>query len=145
MRRLLPKLKGDEAGQVMVFAAVMMAGLVSVVGLVTDGGLVFAQRRDLQNIADAAALAGAMQIDEEEYRASGDVVLDEAAAREVAAEYLADEDDLAYSVQVSPTGVEVSVSRQASTSFLRLLGISGVDINATASAAPRHGIDAVGP
>jgi uncharacterized membrane protein len=128
----------------MVFAAVMMAGLVSVVGLVTDGGLVFAQRRDLQNIADAAALAGAMQIDEDVYRASGEVVLDEGAAREVAAEYLAEEDDLDYSVQVSPAGVEVSVSRQASTSFLRLLGISDVDISATASAAPRHGIDAVG-
>jgi hypothetical protein len=99
----------------------------------------------LQNIADAAALAGAMQIDEEAYRASGDVVLDEAAAREVAAEYLADENDLDYSVQVSPAGVEVSVSRQASTSFLKLLGISEVDITATASAAPRHGIDAAGP
>jgi uncharacterized membrane protein len=125
----------------MVFVAVMMAGLVSVVGLVTDGGLMFAQRRDLQNVADGAALAGAMQIDEDVYRASGEVVLDQGTARQVASEYLADEGDLDYSVQVSPAGVEVSVSRQASTSFLRLLGISGIDISATASASPRHGIE----
>ena len=144
MSGLLRKLRGEQDGQVMVFVAVMMAGLVSVVGLVTDGGLMFAQRRDLQNVADGAALAGAMQIDEDAYRASGEVVLDEAAARQVASEYLADESDMDYSVQVSPAGVEVSVSRQASTSFLRLLGISGVDISATASAAPRHGIETAG-
>ena len=65
-----------EDGQALVMVAVMMVGLVSVVGLVSDGGLVFAQRRDLQNAADAAAAAAAMQIDEEAYRATGDVVLD---------------------------------------------------------------------
>ncbi|MPZ49734.1 MAG: hypothetical protein GEU75_10660 [Dehalococcoidia bacterium] len=142
MRRLLRRLDGGERGQVMVFVAILMTGLVSVVGLVTDGGIVFSQRRDLQNAADAAALAGAMQVDEQAYRASGKVVLDERAAREAAAQYLQDEGDLDYSVQVSPAGVEVSVSRQASTSFLRLIGINGVDISAEASAAPRHGVAA---
>jgi uncharacterized membrane protein len=131
---------GEERGQVMVFAAILMTGLVSVVGLVTDGGIVFSQRRDLQNAADAAALAGAMQIDEDAYRASGQVVLDERAAREAATQYLEGEGDLDYSVQVSPEGVQVSVSRQASTSFLRLVGINGVDISASSAAAPRHGI-----
>jgi Flp pilus assembly protein TadG len=135
MRRL-----GEERGQVMVFAAILMTGLVSVVGLVTDGGIVFSQRRDLQNAADAAALAGAMQIDEDAYRASGRVVLDERAAREAATQYLEDEGDVDYTVQVSPEGVHVSVSRQASTSFLRLVGIDGVDISASSSAAPRHGV-----
>jgi uncharacterized membrane protein len=139
---LLRKLRGEQDGQVMVFVAVMMAGLVSVVGLVTDGGLMFAQRRDLQNVADGAALAGAMQIDEDAYRATGEVVLDQSAAREVAARYLAGEGDLDYSVQTSASGVEVSVSRQASTSFLRLVGISGVEISASATASPRHGIAA---
>ena len=128
----------------MVFAAILMSGLVSVVGLVTDGGIVFSQRRDLQNAADAAALAGAMQIDEAAYRSSGKVVLDQQAAKQAAAEYLQDEGDLDYTVQVSPTGVEVSASRRASTSFLRLIGINGVDISATASAAPRYGVAEVG-
>jgi Flp pilus assembly protein TadG len=140
MNAVLKRLEGDERGQVMVFVAILMTGLISVVGLVTDGGIVFSQRRDLQNAADAAALAGAMQIDEKAYRASGQVVLNERAAREIATQYLQDEGDLDYSVQVSPTGVEVSVSRQASTSFLRIVGINGVDISASSSAVPRHGV-----
>ncbi|HWO73759.1 MAG TPA: pilus assembly protein TadG-related protein [Dehalococcoidia bacterium] len=139
--RLAPRrLIQDEQGQVMVFVAILMTGLVSVVGLVTDGGIVFSQRRDLQNVADAAALAGAMQIDERAYRASGQVVLDDAKARDAAEQYLRDEEDVDYTVQVSQAGVEVSVSRRASTSFLRLVGIDSVDISATSSAAPRHGV-----
>jgi len=116
-----------------------------VVGLVTDGGLVFSQRRDLQNVADAAALAGAMQIDEGVYRASGEVMLNEPAARQATVEYLEAEDGVSYSVVVGPAQVEVSVSRQASTGFLRVVGINGVEISATASAQPRHGVASAAP
>ncbi len=131
-----------EGGQVIVLVAVLMVGLVAVVGLVTDGGMVFTQRRDLQNVADAAALAGAMQIDENAYRASGGtvVVLNEQAARAAAVEYLRGEGALAYQVSVTPERVDVSVSRQATTGFLRLLGIGGFQISAGATAEPRHGI-----
>lgn len=136
-----------ESGQVIVLVAVLMVALVAVVGLVTDGGMVFTQRRDLQNVADAAALAGAMQIDENAYRASGGtaVVLDEQAARAAAVVYLQAEGGLAYQVSVTPARVDVSVSRQANTGFLRVLGISGVQINAAATAEPRHGIAAAAP
>ncbi|MBI2765425.1 MAG: hypothetical protein HYX53_05870 [Chloroflexi bacterium] len=134
-----------EEGQALVMVAVMMVGLVSVVGLVSDGGLVFAQRRDLQNAADAAAAAAAMQIDEDAYRATGDIVLDERWARETAARYLDAEDGVSYEIATSPESVEVSVTRQASTSFLGLIGIDDVDVSARASAAPRYGVDAAGP
>jgi uncharacterized membrane protein len=132
----------DETGQVIVLVALMLTGLIAVVGLAADGGIVFAQRRDLQNLADAAALAGAMQLDEQAYRESGTVTLDEAAAEQVVAQYLADTGDLGYTVAASETGVEVQVSRQASTSFLRVIGIDGVEISASARAEARHGIDA---
>ncbi len=145
MTRFLQRLHGDQSGQAIVLVAVLMAGLVAVVGLVTDGGLVFSQRRDLQNIADAAALAGAMQLDEGVYRASGEVLLDQAAARQAAVQYLEAEGGLSYSVVVRPTRVEVSVSRQASTGFLRVVGINGVEISANASAAPRHGVASAEP
>jgi len=137
-------LRGED-GQALVMVAVMMVGLVSVVGLVSDGGLVFAQRRDLQNAADAAAAAAAMQIDEDMYRATGDVVLDERWARETAARYLGAEDGVNYEIATSPDSLEVSVSRQASTSFLRVIGIESVDVSARASAEPRYGVDAAGP
>lgn len=138
------RLHGEE-GQVLVMVALMMVGVVSVVGLVSDGGLVFAQRRDLQNVADAAAAAGAMQIDEAAYRSTGEVVLDERSAREAAVFYLDDEGGLDYVVNVLPDRVEVSVSRQATTGFLRVIGIDGVEVSASASAEPRYGVESAGP
>ena len=138
------RLHGDE-GQVLVMVALMMVGVVSVVGLVSDGGLVFAQRRDLQNVADAAAAAGAMQIDEAVYRSTGEVVLDEQLARDAAALYLDTEGGLAYLVNVLPDRVEVAVSRQATTGFLRVIGIDGVEVSASASAEPRYGVESAGP
>ena len=135
----------NDEGQVLVMVALMMVGVVSVVGLVADGGLVFAQRRDLQNAADAAAAAGAMQIDEAVYRATGEVVLDEPLAREAAVLYLGAEGDLDYEVSVQPGRVEVAVSRQASTGFLRVIGIDGIEVSASASAEPRYGVESAGP
>lgn len=144
MRTAVARLQAEE-GQVLVMVALMMLGVVSVVGLVSDGGLVFAQRRDLQNVADAAAAAGAMQIDEIAYRASGVVVLDEQQARDVAASYLEAEGGLDYVVSVVPDRVEVMVSRQASTGFLRVIGIDGVEVSASASAGPRFGVESADP
>ena len=137
------RLQGDE-GQVLVMVALMMVGVVSVVGLVSDGGLVFAQRRDLQNAADAAAAAGAMQIDEAVYRSTGEVVLDEHLARDAAVLYLDAEGGLDYVVHVLPDRVEVAVSRQATTGFLRVIGIDGVEVSASASAEPRYGVESAG-
>ncbi len=138
------RLQADE-GQVLVMVALMMVGVVSVVGLVSDGGLVFAQRRDLQNVADAAAAAGAMQTDEAVYRSTGEVVLDEQLARDAAVFYLDAEGDLDYVVSVLSDRVEVSVSRQATTGFLRVIGINGIEVSAVASAEPRYGVESAGP
>jgi uncharacterized membrane protein len=147
VRKLLRRLHEEDDGQVMILVAILMVGLVAVVGLVTDGGMVFTQRRDLQNVADAAALAGASQIDQNAYRASAGmtVSLDQSAAYTAAVGYLEQEGGLNYAVTVAPQQVVVSVSRSASTGFLRVLGINGVDISASASAEPRHGIAAGQP
>lgn len=59
-----------EEGQILVLTLIMMLGLLAVLGLVADGGLVFARHRELQAAADAAARAGAAQLDEATYRAS---------------------------------------------------------------------------
>jgi uncharacterized membrane protein len=142
--RHVRQLRAGEAGQVLVLVAVLLLGLVAVAGLATDGGLVFAQRRDLQNLADAAALAGAMQIDEGAYRGGGAVALDQAAARHAAETYLGGS-DLTYTVRAHAGGVEVEVSRRATLSFLRVIGIDGVTIGASAQAAPRFGVTAPAP
>jgi len=54
--------RGPEAGQrgqVMVLFLLGIFAIIAMVGLVLDGGSVFAQRRDQQTAADLAAMAGA--------------------------------------------------------------------------------------
>jgi hypothetical protein len=52
--------QGDRSarGQVVVIVAVALTALVAMAGLVIDGGLAWSNRRQLQNAADSAALAG---------------------------------------------------------------------------------------
>ena len=135
--------RAAECGQVIAWVAVMLPLFLSIVGLAIDGGTVFDARRELQNVADSAARAGAMQIDQGAYRQSSGatVVLDVPAARQAAAEYVASQGHgLAATIDVEPKQVVVQVSRNVPTSFLRLVGISTVRITAGAPAAPRYGI-----
>src|SRR6476469_9901563 len=53
-----------ERGQVLVIFAVTLTAILLTVGLVIDGGNGLTQRRDSQNTADFAALAGARVIAE---------------------------------------------------------------------------------
>ena len=136
------RLHGDERGAAMVLVALWLVALVTVAGLVADGGVLLAERRALQNAADAAASAGAMQLDESRYRASGgaEVVLDRAAAHAAASGYLAAAGGLTYTVTAGEARVAVDVERRAPTAFLRVIGIDHVSIRARASAEPRHGV-----
>lgn len=54
----LRRLRG-ERGAVAAMAAVMLTGLVGMVGLSVDLGMLYVAKSELQNAADAAALAGA--------------------------------------------------------------------------------------
>src|SRR5436190_912899 len=49
----------DERGQVLVIFCLALVAIVAMTGLVIDGGATFVQRRDQQNVADAAAMAAA--------------------------------------------------------------------------------------
>ena len=125
----------------MVLVALWLAALASVAGLVSDGGMLLAERRALQNLADAAAAAGAMALDERRYRASGgsDVSLDAASARAAAERSLAGT-GVAHRVSASRSRVDVAVERRSRTLFLRAVGIDAIVISARATAEPRHGV-----
>jgi Flp pilus assembly protein TadG len=121
----------------------MLPLFLSVIGLAIDAGVIFSARREAQNVADSAARAGVMQIDQRTYRASSGatVVLDRAAARQVAAEYAASQGtDMAATVSVESQRVVVRVAREVPTSFMRLVGITTVRVSATAPAEVRYGI-----
>ena len=130
-----------ESGSASVLAALFLLGLVSVSGLVSDGGRVLAERRSLQNLADAAAAAGAMQLDASRYRASGGAVsLDAPRARRAAAGYLAPAPGVSAEVRASARAVSVRASRSVRLAFLGVLGLGPVTVGARAEAEPRAGV-----
>jgi hypothetical protein len=133
-----------ESGQALVLAVALMPLFLAVVGLAVDGAVVFNARRELQNAADAAARAGAMQVDTRVYRDSAGaiVVLDQESARRAAGEYLGDHDEgVSAEVATEPERVVVRVSREVPVAFLRIVGIGSVRIAAVAPAEPRWGVE----
>lgn len=132
----------DESGQVAPIVAVSLLGLMAIVGLVVDGGLMFSARRNIQATVDAAARAGAMSIDENEVRASGgsDVRLDGGAAEIAVRRYLT-EIGFVGSIKVTADteSVTVRLSEERNTVLLSLIGIGQFDAVASATARPRSG------
>ena len=136
--------RGRQSGQALVWTAVMMPLFLSMIGLTIDAGQVFDGRRQLQNLADAAARAGATQIDQQAYRASNgsSVVLDTGKARQAAADYVSRQSaDVQGTVSADPALVTVQLNRDMPTSFLRIVNIDKFKVGATAVAALDYGID----
>ena len=134
----------DERGQASVLLiGVLMIGLMFV-GLAVDGARMFTARRDLQSVADSAALAGASSLDEAQYRASAglDVRLDPVAARRAVDEVLSGSSlpaTVRVDVAVTDDRVDVRISRPVRPLFLGLVGMGPQGIGAHASASPQTG------
>jgi Flp pilus assembly protein TadG len=60
---LVARLHGDERGSIIIQATLTIALIMGMIGLVLDGGRLFMVNNDLQDLADAAALAGAAKLD----------------------------------------------------------------------------------
>jgi len=143
LRRARSWLSVALPGQAIVWTAVMMPLFLSVIGLAIDGGVVFKAERQLQNVADGAARAGAMQLDQQTYRASSGATLqlDADKAKQVAAQYLSSQAPTVNGqVTADPQQVVVQVKEQVATSFIRIVGIDSVQISAVAPARIRSGI-----
>ncbi len=135
-------------GQILIWVALMLPLFLSIIGLAIDGGIAFAERRELQNDADGAARAGAMQIDQQIYRSSrgATVVLDQNAAHAAAIDYLSSQGStFTAKVDVQSGQIDVQLTRSMPTAFVRLVGISTMRMSATAEARPRHGITGQAP
>lgn len=132
---------GARPGQVVLWVALMLPLFLAIVGLAIDGGTLFAERRRAQNAADAAARAGAQQIDQDHYRATGELLLDQGWARYEARTYLAALGEGQATVNTTGQQVACTVRRNVRLSFLKLVGLGDVAIEATAVAEPFYGID----
>jgi Flp pilus assembly protein TadG len=129
----------DDRGQSLTWVAVFLPALLVVLGLVLDGGLAFANRRALQDLADGAAAAGAMQIETSAYATGGTVRIDASQAQSAAQTYLARHPSVSSTVTVGPTWVKVTVREAWPTVFMKLFGVRSVTMSATATATARIG------
>ena len=131
-----------ETGGVAPLVAVMLLGLLAVAALVVDGGVLFAARRDLQGLADGAARAGAMAVDEEWLRQTEEVRLDPGEAQSSARAYLgASGFGGTASIDTDILSVTVHLSDARSTVMMGLLGVDSVQVEARGVARPRTGIE----
>jgi len=126
----------------------MLPLLLTVVGLALDGGVVFDARRELQNVADSAAHAGASEIDLARFQQAGAVALDTRSAMRAAEASVADYNALHRPDQrvtldeawaPAPDRLAVRVSRDARTAFLRIAGVARVRVTAEAVGTARSG------
>ena len=104
----------------------------------------FTARRDLQNVADSAALAGASALDEQAFRDSGGATtrVDPSAARTAIDEVIRASSlpaSTRVDVQVADDRVVVRIARPVRMEFLGLAGMGPQQIGAHASAAPQTG------
>ncbi len=117
----------DATGSVAIFVVAGFTGLLAFLAVVADGGFAFSEKRNLQNAADAAALAGALELPG-----------DPQAAVTVAQTY-ADRNVsglLTRVISISPDGVRITaeVSRNAAGLFNGWLSLGRPEVHAGATA-----------
>ena len=134
---------GEDAGQVTPFAVVMVTALLLVAGLVLDAGLALSVKVQALDTAQAAARAGAQQLNLAVYRSTGVAELDPARADQVARDWLASA-GVNGDVAATTTIVSVTVRRASRTQLLHLIGIRELNVSATASARAVQGVTGPG-
>ncbi|MBG0569000.1 hypothetical protein [Actinoplanes aureus] len=138
LRRQLTAARGDDRGAVAVMLLFIgMIAIVAAAGLL-GGGAVFAARAHGYDLAQAAARAGAQQIDTGAYRTDGTVRLDAARAAQAAKQFLAAADATG-NVQVTAAEITVTATSRQATPMLRMFGIATITVTSTAAATPTLG------
>lgn len=119
----------DRRGQVMTLTVLFITALSGMAALVLDVGSWFQEQRELQQVADAAALAGAQALPE-----------DSALAATLAREYVTKNDGPSPQIGFSSSSgahtdtISVRVQRPAPGFFARVFNIDSVTVNAKAAA-----------
>jgi ribosomal protein L22 len=121
----------SERGQTLVLFVLALAVLLGFTAMAVDVGLFLQQRRDLQNDADAAALAGAAYLP--------DASLATQKAQEWVAKNFDDGDEVVKSIEVSSyresnDRITVTVEQEVSFVFARALDLTSDTMGASATA-----------
>lgn len=146
-----PNPGSDERGSMLVMLSVVLVMLLAFAGLVIDGGRAYADHRNVQNAADAAALAGAGALNEILFTSGQESTVRTAVANSVAANagtasiecriIDSDQNDLGAcpttngtAISSEAAGVSVRVSNTQDGSFIKVVGIETFTTNAAAKA-----------
>jgi uncharacterized membrane protein len=129
-----------QRAQAVVWLAAMLPFLLAVVGVALDGALLLSARRDLQDVADAAARAGASQVDLDQLRADSRVVLRPDAARQAAYNYAVYQGVTPEQISAEAGQVVVVVRRTVPTSFLGVVQVTSFPVEARGAARARAGV-----
>ena len=134
---------GADAGQVTPFVVILTVALLAVAVLVLDGGLALSQKVRALDIAQAAARAGAQELDLYKYRTTNVAELDPARAAAAARAWLASAKADGEATATTTT-VTVTVRRATTAQLLQLVGVRELRVSATATATPVQGVTGVG-
>lgn len=117
----------SEQGQLLVLFALALVALIAMVGLIIDGGDTALQRRDMQNVADAAAMAaGYAYVNDQDEVAAGQAV---AAANG----YVHGQGGTTVTVTSLADSIRVDVARPHRNYFSGVVGFASWMVSTTAS------------
>ena len=122
-----------ERGAIGVFLAVLVPGLLLIIGLAVDGGAKVAATQRANAIADEAARAGGQALDVPAALA-GQVRVDPAAAVAAAQDYLARSEVQGVVTVVDGDTLRVTTVVTEPTTFLGLIGISTLTVEGSGTA-----------
>jgi Flp pilus assembly protein TadG len=131
--RLPARCRDAERGAIGVFLAVLVPGLLLIVGLAVDGGAKVAATQRANAIADEAARAGGQALDVSA-ALTGQVRVDPAAAVASAQDYLSRNGVQGTVTVVDADTLQVSTTITEPTTFLGLIGISTLTVEGTGTA-----------
>ena len=136
----------EQRGQVLVVFALALVAIVAMTGLVLDGGSTFVQRREQQNVADAAAMAAAYG-----YAMTGSTSGAATAAQDTASDngYATGTDGATVAVSNAAGNpgwyFTVTISKPHGNNFSGLLGMPFWGVTATATSISGRPNAAIGP
>lgn len=114
-----------EHGQALVLLAVGLVGFCGLVGMSIDVGQVVFTKTDVQKAADAAALAGSQDLPNSTVNATND-----------ANTYASDNGGTVSAITfgANNTTITVTATRHVAYTFLKVLGLEGIDVSESATA-----------
>ncbi|TFE28634.1 Tad domain-containing protein [Cohnella luojiensis] len=124
--RLGRKLVREQRGSTIVLMGFSMLLLLTVVGLVVDGGTMYASKSHLQKVANAAALSGAQELTGEESRVKE--IIDD-----ILLHHHEEESLVATEIQMK-SNVRVQLEKEVSLGFSGLFGKDSVSVIVEAAA-----------